>query len=93
MAKPHNISVCLTLSWRRPLSYRNQATDLLCKSIDLFLYDNDLRHERVKCVRAGLGIYLDNFRLNHTEYFLDFFVQIRNFKTKFKDGRENLKGF
>ena len=22
----------LTLSWRRPLSYRNQSTDLLCKS-------------------------------------------------------------
>ena len=31
---------CLTLSWRRPLSYRNQ-------SMDWFLYDNDLRHERV----------------------------------------------
>ena len=29
----------LTLSWRRPLSYRNQSW---------FLYDNGLRHERVK---------------------------------------------
>ena len=38
----------LTLSWRRSLSYRNQSTDLLCKSMDWFLYDNDLRHERVK---------------------------------------------
>ena len=38
----------LTLSWRRPLSYRNQSTDLLCKSMDWFLYDNGLRHERVK---------------------------------------------
>ena len=37
----------LTLSWRRPLSYRNQSIDLLCKSIDWFLYDNDPRHERV----------------------------------------------
>ena len=37
----------LTLSWRRPLSYRNQSTDLLCKSMDWFLYDNGLRHERV----------------------------------------------
>ena len=35
----------LTLSWRRPLSYRNQATH---KSIDWFLYDNSLRHERVE---------------------------------------------
>ena len=31
----------LTLSWRRLLSYRNQT-------IDLFLYDNGLRQERVK---------------------------------------------
>ena len=37
----------LTLSWRRPLSYRNQSTDLLHKSMDWFLY-NGLRHERVK---------------------------------------------
>ena len=35
----------LTLSWRRPLSYRNQSIDLL--RIDLFLCDNSLRHERV----------------------------------------------
>ena len=39
---------CLTLSWRRPLSYRNQTVDLLCKSMDWFLYDNGLHHERVK---------------------------------------------
>ena len=32
-----------TLSWRRSLSCRNQ-----CKSMDWFLYDRDLRHERVK---------------------------------------------
>ena len=40
-------SFSLTLSWRRPLSYRNQFIDLLCKSMDWFLYDNGLRHERV----------------------------------------------
>ena len=40
----------LTLSWRRPLSYRNQSIYLFCKSIDWFLYDNGLRHERVKNV-------------------------------------------
>ena len=38
---------CLTLSWRRPLSYRNQSIDLLRKSVDWFLYDNGLRDERV----------------------------------------------
>ena len=39
---------CLSLSWRRPLLYRNQSIDLLCKSMDWFLYNNGLRHERVK---------------------------------------------
>ena len=38
----------LTLSWWTPLSYRNQSIDLLPKSMDWFLYDNDLRHEKVK---------------------------------------------
>ena len=37
----------LTLSWRRPLSYRNQSIDLQSKSMDWFQYDNGLRHERV----------------------------------------------
>ena len=41
----------LTLSWRRSLSNRNQSTDLLCKSIDWFLYDIDIRHERFKSIR------------------------------------------
>ena len=36
------------LSWRRFLSFRNQSFDLLCKSMDWFLYDRNLRHERVK---------------------------------------------
>ena len=36
----------LTLSWWRPLSYRNQSIELLRKSMDWFLYDNGLRHER-----------------------------------------------
>ena len=40
----------LTLSWRRPLSYRNQSIDLLRKSMDWVLYDNGLRHERVKSI-------------------------------------------
>ena len=38
----------LTLSWRRPISYRNPSIDVLCKSMDWFLYDIGLRHERVK---------------------------------------------
>ena len=31
-----------------PLSYRNQFIYLLRKSMDWFLYDNGLRHERLK---------------------------------------------
>ena len=37
----------LTLSSRKFLSYRNQSTDFPCKPIDRFLYDTDLRYERV----------------------------------------------
>ena len=37
----------LTLSWPGPLSHRNQSIYLQCKSMDCFLYDNGLRHERV----------------------------------------------
>ena len=38
----------LTLSWRKLISYRNQSIDLLPNSMDWFLYDIGLRHERVK---------------------------------------------
>ena len=38
----------LTLSRRSPLSYRSQSIDLGSKSMDWFLYDYDLRLERVK---------------------------------------------
>ena len=44
----------LTLSWRRPWSYRNQSIDLRRKSMDWFLYDHGLRHERVKYPRHSL---------------------------------------
>ena len=37
----------LTLSWQKPLSYRNKFIDLLYNSMVWFLYDRDLRHERV----------------------------------------------
>ena len=38
-----------TLSWRRPLSYRNQSTELFCKSLNWFLHNRDFHHERVNC--------------------------------------------
>ena len=45
----------LTLSWRRPLSYRNQSI-----SVVWFLYDNGLRHERVK--RSFNCLFFSKFR-------------------------------
>ena len=30
-------------------------TDLLCKSVDWFLYDNGLRHERVKICKVNVN--------------------------------------
>ena len=38
----------LTIPWWRFLSYRNHSIDLLHKSMDSFVYDRDLHHERVK---------------------------------------------
>ena len=48
------VSLALTLSWRRPLSYRNQSNDLQS--------NNDLRHERVKRKLKGKE-YLPNHLL------------------------------
>ena len=73
----------LTLSWRSPLSYRNQSIDLYCKSMDWFLYDNGLRHERVKLLLT-LRLFFKSFHLRHvithnsTKFiiFLKFILQI-----------------
>ena len=40
--------VYLTLSLRWSLSYRNYSIDSLFKLMDWFLYDRDLRHDRIK---------------------------------------------
>ena len=48
--------ISLTLSWRRPLSYRNYSTDLICKWMGWFLYDNGLPHERVKSINNYLTV-------------------------------------
>ena len=70
----------LTLLWRRPLSYRNQSIHLQSKSMDWFLYDNGLRHERVntnliKAQRLQFTgilpiVVLQNFRIVFEKYFL-----------------------
>ena len=38
------LTITVTLSWQRPLLYKNQSIDLLRK---WFLYDNGFRHEEV----------------------------------------------
>ena len=66
----HTSNKALTLSWRRSLSNKNQFIDLLCwrrsllnrkqfidlpsKSMDWFLYDKGLRHERGKALFTHL---------------------------------------
>ena len=44
----------LTLSRPRPISYRNQYIDLLCKSMGWFLYDIGLERERVKLSNTNI---------------------------------------
>ena len=80
----------LTLSWRRPLSDRNQSSDLLCKSMDWFLlYDNGLRHERVsyffcKChqIHRKLRIWSHLMQKYLVETFI--FRAVEVLKTKWK---------
>ena len=59
-----DLEMNLILSRRTPISYRNQSIGLQSKSMDWFLYDIGLRHERVKGVTkspndAKLPIILD----------------------------------
>ena len=44
-------AMSLNLLWQRFLSYRNQSIDLQRKPIDWFLYERDIRQERVKELR------------------------------------------
>ena len=51
----------LTLSWRRLSSYRNQSIELRSESVDWFLYEYGLRHERVKLLDNI--IFIDNVEI------------------------------
>ena len=73
--------IYLTLSWRRPLSYRNQSIDLLCKSMDWFLYHNGLRYERV------------NTEMNIYSYSEKFIHKIRNEIDKWNYACETFEDF
>ena len=47
-----------TLSWWMSLSNRNQSINLGCKSVNWFLYDRDLHHERVNIISVVLLLYV-----------------------------------
>ena len=65
LTKSMNMYICetgtVTLSWRRPIWYRNQSIDLLFKSMDWFLYDIGLHHERVKSTTYKRFLYWNYF--------------------------------
>ena len=56
----YSLASCLTLTWRRQLPYRNQSIDLLRKSMNWFLYDDGLRHERVKATLDFISRLINN---------------------------------
>ena len=64
------INTHLTLSWWRSLSHRNQAIDLKSKSVDWFLQDRDLRHERVKPVALSSNIRKKMYNLHFWVFLL-----------------------
>ena len=58
------LNLCLTLSWRRSLSYRNQSIDFQSKRMDWFLYDRDLRSSRRRSSGKNYPEIIDEI---HTE--------------------------
>ena len=46
-----------TLSLRRSFSYRNQSINFLCKSLDWFLYDRNIRHELTSLWIRAVKLY------------------------------------
>ena len=76
LRKRSSISKILTLSWRRPLSNRNQSIDVLRKSMDWFLYDYGLRHERVQEQYVkGVSVLFQPLIFNLNCQFLKVFVR------------------
>ena len=57
------IHLFLAFSWRRSLSCTNQSNNLLCKSMEWFLYDRDLRHESVNSCILDTHISLPRLQI------------------------------
>ena len=54
---------------RLSLSYRNQSIDLFCKSVDWFLYERKLHHERVNRVLIAPQSYRNIIGVLYKNYF------------------------
>ena len=51
---PRNKILLLNSFMTEAVSYTNQSIDMQSKSMDWFLYDGDLRHERVNSIQANV---------------------------------------
>ena len=64
-----------------PWSYRNQSIDLPNKSMDWFLYDHSIRHERVKCTLINSCLYKKDIECEVREIMGDRFnLLVKTFK-------------
>ena len=70
----------MTLSWWRSLSYRKQSIYLLCKLMDWFLYNRDLRHERVQGRQINNISLFEKFKLYRFVESCKFSTVLVNFK-------------
>ena len=69
----------LTLSWRGPLSYRNQSIDLQSKSVDWFLYYNGLCHERVKSNYSSKNWFITHFSVWYIKNYVEV-IYVKSFR-------------
>ena len=86
-------SSCLTLSQQSSLSYRNKYIDLLCKLMDLFLYDRDLRYESVQLKNNFFGqIFINHKKLiiQTLPYFFGLFSKITSFTNTYSALKNDL---
>ena len=75
----------LTLSRPRPISYRNQSIDLLCKSMGWFLYDIGLGRERVKLSNTNIT------KCPHQEYLVIVLDSKQNFTAHVDEKNKKLQ--
>ena len=53
-----------------------QKPDLLCKSMNCFLYDRDLRHERVKPISYHISHYMHHLEICYQHKLTTLFIKL-----------------